>query len=88
MRGSEREWEGVCRVLCTLLCGLIFFTEDQLLMVEEVEEEEEEEGEGEEEEGEEGGGGGYVKKTALQVAGEAVLARVVEEVEGTSFSFR
>ena len=29
-----------------------------------------------------------MKKTAQQIAGEGVLSRVVEEVEGVSFSFR
>ena len=29
-----------------------------------------------------------MKKSAQQVAGERVLARAVEEVEGVSFSFR
>ena len=45
--------------------------------------------------GEEGGGGGDgpsfssdMKKTAQQIAGERVLSRVVEEVEGVAFSFR
>ena len=29
-----------------------------------------------------------MKKTAQQIAGEAVLSRVLEEVEGVNFSFR
>ena len=32
--------------------------------------------------------GSVLKKTAQQIAGEMVLARVVSEVDGASFSFR
>ena len=40
--------------------------------------------------GDDGGGGGnsVIKKTAQQLAGEAVLSRLVSEVDGASFSFQ
>ena len=34
------------------------------------------------------GSSSVMKKTAQQIAGESVLSRVMEEVEGVNFSFR
>ena len=51
-------------------------------------------GDGSHGDGSHGNGGGYkgssnvLKKTTQQLAGEAVLCRLVTEVDGASFSFR
>ena len=38
--------------------------------------------------GDGGKGGSFVKKSAQQLAGEAVLSRLVTEVDGSAFSFQ